>query len=685
MIERRVIDQIIDRAEIADVVGDFITLHKKGRDFVGLCPFHDDSRPSFNVSVSKNICKCFVCGEGGTPLSFLMKHENLSFPEAIKYLGKKYGIEVIEKESSPEEEARKSEREKLLNANNFARDQFATELQEGAEGRRIGLSYFRERGLTDKTIKEFELGYSPEDWEFLVGAAKKKGIEFETLEYLGLISKSKKGDWYDRYRERIIFPIHSISGNVVGFGGRILKKVENVGKYINSPASDLYDKSNELYGLYFSKQQISRKDKCLVVEGYMDVISMFQSGVKNVVASSGTALTPRQVQLIKRYTSNVTLIFDADNAGLDAAIKGLDVCLQKGMNVKILRLPEGEDPDSFAQSHTLEDIEDYITQNEQDGLHFKADLLTQQLGEEAQAKAQIISDLAESISLIEDAIIRELYTKEMSEVMGITESLLAQKIVRLRETRKGEERQANIREQQRRQKELEEHALNQPQTQPNNITNLSTKFAPHTQQKVASKVKKPKLEAPLNAFEVDLLKFLIFEGSTYLEFSELSDGRIGASVIELIHDQTQDLKQKGILTASFEKLMETLVVEQANNPDLDTRKFITWHDDPNVLFYANQIVTDEEVLSPLHDAFVKEQKKEKELERRIYNVIVSYKNAVIESEIAEVIRAVNECEKNNQAEEGMRLLKRLAELNRQKKIIANILGDRILTPKNKIK
>lgn len=682
MIERRIIDQIIERAEIADVVGDFITLHKKGRDFVGLCPFHDDSRPSFNVSVSKNICKCFVCGEGGTPLSFVMKHENFSFPEAIKYLGKKYGIEVVEQELSPEEREKKSDRERLLNANAFARDLFSTELMNGAEGRRIALSYFRERGLTDETIRTFELGYSTEAWDFLVKAAQKQGMDFNVLEHLGLVSKNKKGEWYDRYRERIIFPIHSISGNVVGFGGRILKKVDNVGKYINSPASDLYDKSNELYGLYFSKREISKKDKCLVVEGYMDVLSMYQRGVQNIVASSGTALTSQQVQLIKRYTSNITLIFDADNAGLAATLKGLDVCLQKGINVKILRLPEGEDPDSFAQTHTLEDVENYITQHEEDGVQFKARILTEQWGDTPQAKAQIIGELSESISFIEDDIVRELYTQEISKSMKITLELLSEKITQIRQERDEERRRARAREIERNQPKPSAPPRDNGMT----FTNLSTQ-APiirHEQMISRTKRPKPKLEHPLNVYEIELLKYLMQSGTKFMQASELNNGEVGASVIDLICDQTSDLKQKGILTPAFVRLLSDLQEEQEINPNFNSEKFISWYDDPNILYYANQIITEEQKLSPLHKKFVEEQEDEKELEKLIFKDIISYKNAVLESEIAQLLVEINEVSRSGEEERSVELLQRLSELNRQKSIVANILGDRTLTPKSRI-
>lgn len=682
MIERRVIDQIIERAEIADVVGDFVTLHKKGRDFIGLCPFHDDSRPSFNVSVSKNICKCFACGEGGTPLTFLMKHENFSFIEAIKYLGRKYGIEVIDQELSPEEQEKRSAREKLLHANNFAKELFATELMQGSEGRRIALSYFRERGLKDETIRTFELGYSTSAWDFLVQAAKEASIDFEVLDHLGLINKNKNGEWYDRYRERIIFPIHSISGNVVGFGGRILKKVEHVGKYINSPASDLYDKSKELYGFYFSKREISKKDKCLVLEGYMDVLSMYQRGVQNIVASSGTALTPQQVQLIKRYTSNVTLVFDADNAGLNATLKGLDTCLQKGMNVQILRLPEGEDPDSFAKTHTLEDIEAYISSHEEDGIHFKMRTLTEQWGSDPQSKAKVIDELAESISLIEELISRELYTNAISEKMEVSVDALTQKVEQIRQDRELERRRAHIREVERQQAQ---QATDRGRAGGESVPNLSTQPFIPTKGKAAHKEKAPKLEHPLNTYEVILLRDLMLWGTRFMNSCELNDGSLGASVIDLIYDQTLDLRSENLLTPPFAQLLDDLIQEQESTPEFNPMNFISWYDDPSILYFSNLVLTHEEKLSPLHDGYVLQMEKEYELEKMIYTDITSYKYAIIESEIASLIRQLSDPKISSDEGGAMKILGRIKELNETKQLMANSLGDRTITPRERLK
>ena len=420
MIDRNTIDRIMDRADIVDVVGDFVALKKHGKDYIGLCPFHDDSRPSFNVSTTKNICKCFACGVGGTPVSFLEKYLHLNFPDAIKYLGKKYGIPVIETQLSEEEKEARTERDKLLSANAFARDAFVNELHNGNEGRLVGLKYFRDRDLSDETIKRFELGYSPRDRHFLYSLAKEKGVSTDALEQVGLLFRTDDGQFIDRYRDRVIYPIHSISGSIVGFGGRILVKKENTGKYINSPASLIYDKSRELYGLYFAKQAIAKKDKCIVVEGYMDVLSMHQRGITNVVASSGTALTTQQVQKIKRFTSNLTFIFDSDAAGIKAAMRGLDVGLERGMSLHTVLLPEGEDPDSFAKTHTAEEIEQYISEHEEDSLRFNARVLSEHNGTDTpQGIADTVAVIAESMAHIQDKLILDIYVKDMAPRLGV--------------------------------------------------------------------------------------------------------------------------------------------------------------------------------------------------------------------------------------------------------------------------
>lgn len=669
MIDERTVNQILDRAEIADVVGDFLTLHRKGKDFVALCPFHDDRSPSLHISTSKNICKCFACGEGGTPVSFVMKHEHLSFPEAVKYLGKKYGIEVIEKELTPEQMERKSQREKLINANAFARDEFVNAMHQGAEGRRIGLSYFRERGINDETIKEFELGYSPSSWDYLVRRAEEKGVEKEVLEELGLIMKTKRGDYIDRYRERVIFPIHSTSGNVVGFGGRILKKVENVGKYINSPASDLYDKSNELYGLFFAKRQISKEDKCIVIEGYMDVLSMSQKGIKNVVASSGTALTSTQVQHIKRLTSNVTLLFDADGAGIKAALRGLDVCLEKDMKVNVLLLPDGEDPDSFAQTHTLEDIRAYIEEHEEDGLFFKSRMLTAEHGSTPQGKATVIEELAQSIAFIGDQITRELYLGELSTKMEVTLEALTQRVNQIRNERHQEEMRSRQR------------AVEVQQTQPQQeLPNLSTK-APSGQ--VKSNVPEQKIKNPFAPYELPLMHDLIDYGMTFISDYQMKSGRIGANGIEVVYESTMDIRQVDGLSENFQLMLDVLMEAQEKNPDLEVGKFLTRMENETIFKYADEYLTNKESLSPIHDKFVGEMAEEEEVVTLLMKDILALKLHMMEEQVKSVLNEIATTDPSD-TERLRELVAQLTDLNELKRNMSRMLGDRPFSSKNKL-
>lgn len=661
MIDERTVQMVLDRAEIVDVVGDYLTLHRKGKDYVALCPFHDDSSPSLHISTAKNICKCFVCEEGGTPVSFLMKYEHLTFPDAIKQLGRKYGIEVVEQELSPEQMARKSARERLLNANAFARDEFVNAMHHGAEGRRIALSYFRERGLTDETIKEFELGYSPSDWSYLVDRAKEKGVEIEALEELGLVMKTKKGDYIDRYRERVIFPIHSSSGNVVGFGGRILKKVENVGKYINSPASPLYDKSQELYGLYFAKKHISKSNKCIVLEGYMDVLSMYQRGVRNVVASSGTALTNTQVQHIKRLASNVTLLFDSDSAGLKAAMRGLDICLQNDLEVNILVLPEGEDPDSFAQSHTLEDIEAYIKEHEEDAIFFKGRMLAEEYGTEPQGKVAIIEELAQSLAYIESKLKLELYIGSVATQWEVTDGALKERVKQIKEERRRNQQRSEYPPQQRQ---------GTPTTPP--FTNLSTKA---TSGQVASNVPTPKIKNPLAPYELTLLHDIIDYGQVFMPDYSNGEEDMGAYGLQVINDATHDLRELNQLSDNFLLLLDKLLVALDEDPSIEIQKYLLGMSNETLRESTDRYLVDRFSLSPRHEKFMSEMQDPNEICKLIMKDVLSLKLHKIEEQIkakeAE-LKALDVAD----MEEALKVYDELQELWENKATMSQMMGDR---------
>ncbi len=374
-IDNATVQRILDAADIVEVVSDFVALKKRGANYVGLCPFHNDRSPSFYVSKSKGMCKCFSCGEGGSPVSFIMKLEQLSFTEALRYLAKKYNIEIEEREMTDEEKRAEGDRENMLVLNEFAMRYFEKTLKDTPDGRDIGLSYFRYRGISDAMIERFHLGYALDQRDALFKTATERGYSEQYLYSTGLCTKTEDGRVYDRFRGRVIYPIFTLSGKVVAFGGRTLSKEKKIAKYVNSPESQIYEKRRELYGLFQAKKAISKEGKCIIVEGYMDVISMHQSGICNVVASSGTALTVEQVRLIKRFTNNVTLIYDSDAAGIKASLRGIELLLQDGMDIKVLLLPEGEDPDSFAQHHSSTEVEEYIKANETDFISFMARIL----------------------------------------------------------------------------------------------------------------------------------------------------------------------------------------------------------------------------------------------------------------------------------------------------------------------
>lgn len=370
-IDSETVRKILDTADIVDVVSDFVNLKRRGNSYIGLCPFHNERTPSFSVSKARGYCKCFSCGKGGSAVGFIMEHEQLSYGEALRWLANKYNIEIEEEELTPEQLAAATERESMLALNDFALAHFENNLTDTADGKAIGMSYFRVRGLTDAAIKRFRLGYALDRRDALSSDALGKGYSEKLLLDTGLCGKSDRGTLYDRFRGRVIYPVFALSGKVLAFGGRTLRKEKDVAKYVNSPESIIYHKSNQLYGLYQARRAIVAADKCILVEGYMDVISMSQRGVENVVASSGTSLTDGQISLIHRFTQNVTVIYDSDPAGIKASLRGIDMLLAEGLNIKVMLLPEGEDPDSFAQSHTLEEITDYMNSNETDFLRFK--------------------------------------------------------------------------------------------------------------------------------------------------------------------------------------------------------------------------------------------------------------------------------------------------------------------------
>ena len=512
MIPAETVNRILDAAQIVDVVGDFVTLKKRGANHVACCPFHNEKTPSFSVSASKGIYKCFGCGKSGTAVGFVMEHENMSYTEALKYLARKYHIEVVEKEESAEEIAQRQRNESLLLVSEYAGRFFQESLQT-QEGQAIGYQYFRSRGLEDETIRKYGLGWAPVDRRTFSENARAAGYKEEFLVETGLSIKYDDGRLVDRFHDRVIFPIHSVSGRVIAFGGRTLKTDKNIAKYVNSPETEIYVKSKSLYGIYFAKNEMARKDKCILVEGYLDVLSMHQLGITNVVASSGTSLTVEQIRLIRKFTSNVTIIYDGDGAGIKAALRGIGLVLKEGMNVKVVLLPDGQDPDDFARKYTLEEVQDYISRNEQDFIRFKTDLLLDEAGNDPIRRAGLINDIADTIALIPDAVVRAVYVQTCAGRFEIDEQILAERVSRSRTQMILDEEKQKERARQR----SESHDVPPPpvpedfypEEYPEPVAEQ-----PPVMETGAVVVNEPYL-APC---EKDLLRFILEEGCTELKF-----------------------------------------------------------------------------------------------------------------------------------------------------------------------
>ena len=508
MIPKATVDKILDATQIVDVVGDFVTLKRRGANYTACCPFHNEKTPSFYVSPAKGIYKCFGCGKAGTAVSFIMEHESLSYTEALKYLARKYHIEVVEKEETAEEIALRQRSESLMLVSEFAWNFFKDQLKT-TEGRSVGYAYFKSRGLEDDTIGKFGLGWAPTGRDKLSKAAREAGYKEEFLIDTGLSVKRDDGTLADRFYERVIFPIHSVSGRVIAFGGRTLKTDKTVAKYVNSPETEIYVKSKSLYGIYFAKNEISRQDRCYLVEGYLDVISMHQLGITNVVASSGTSLTVEQIRLIHKFTDNVTIIYDGDAAGIHAALRGIGLVLKEGLNVKVVLLPDGDDPDSFSRKHTLDEVTDFIERHEQDFISFKTDLLSGEAGDDPLKKANLINDIADTIAQIPDAVKRSVYVESCSSRFNIDTQILFARISRTRGEMLVEDRKREERERLRKNPESEPAAGNAA---------LSANDTP------AVTPVSPLMNDPyLAPSERELLEFILNHGEDTLDFDTDSD------------------------------------------------------------------------------------------------------------------------------------------------------------------
>ena len=675
MIDQITIGRIQDAAQIVDVVSDFVTLRRRGANYVGLCPFHDDRTPSFYVSPSKNICKCFACGEGGSPIHFVMKHEQFSYYEALKYLARKYGIEVVEKEYTDEEKQAQSDRESMFILNEYARDYFVKILHTHPEGKAVGMTYFRERGFRDDVIKKFQLGYGLEQRDAFSTEAQKAGYRRDYLLKTGLSAGGEHNQpLVDRFRGRVLFPVHTLSGKVVAFGGRILKKVANTGKYVNSPESEIYSKSRELYGIYFAKSAIVKQDKCFLVEGYTDVISMHQAGIENVVASSGTALTHGQIRMIHRFSENITVLYDGDAAGIKAALRGIDLLLEDGMNVKVVLLPEGEDPDSFARRQNAEQFNRFIAENEIDFIRFKTQLLLEETGDDPVKRAGLIANVVESISLIPNSITRSVYIQECSQMLQIQERVLIAEINRIR--RRNFERKRD-------QKEREE-------------TTEATRIEAGTV--LASTDKKPgksiSSAAPYERFERELIRYVIRYGNTpiYRRF-EKQKRKEGKRVIEvdiLVEEGPGvtefvlfDLERDNIIFTNelYRRIFEE-ALEHQENSTFDSGRYFISHADPEISRLASELMSDRYQLSKIHSRILGEEEGDQSSRLLEQNLLSSYvprattelKNAYVLQKIEEIKRAL----KKASPEEETGLIIQLQEMQMIKKLLAKELGERII-------
>lgn len=674
MIDYSTIERIQSAAQIYDVVSDFITLRKRGVNYVGLCPFHEDKSPSFYISPAKNICKCFACGEGGTPIHFIMKHEQLSYVDALKYLAKKYGIEVHETELTDEQKQEQSDRDAMFILNGFAQKTFTFNLFHSEEGQSIGLSYFKERNFREDIIKKFQLGYAVETRDSFTQTALTAGYKKKYLEKTGLTIVGNNDYLSDRFRGRVIFPVHTLSGKVVAFGGRTLKKDDKIAKYVNSPESEIYHKSNELYGIYFARQAMVKQDRCFLVEGYTDVISMHQAGIENVVASSGTALTSGQIRLIHRFTSNVTVLYDGDSAGIKAALRGIDLLLEAGLNIKIVLLPEGEDPDSFSKKQSASSFNEYIKDHEVDFVQFKAGLLIQDAGNDPVKKAHIINEIVDTIALIPEEIIRLVYVKECSVLLDMDERILVRNIAKKRQEILVQKK-----------KVIYSSADEKAESQTGYVETSQVTTGLDQQILVST------TNSLYEQYEKNILYYIIRYGEQKIIYKDQeTKEEISMNVIEFIASdlfddeiEFQNPLYKKILKEAFEK---------NRNENFISEQYFRDHPDPEVSRFAVDISTDRYIMSKIYtknekiDPDEKKQQEEKlnELNKMLLEevpyAIFNYKDAIIKSQMEEIGNLIKIAAKQGDVDEIERLITQLNELWQQsKKEIALQLRERIIT------
>ena len=693
MIDQGTIDRIMDAAQIVDVVSDFVTLRKRGVNYVGLCPFHDDKTPSFYVSPSKGLCKCFACGKGGNVVHFIMEHEQLSYPEALKWLAKKYHIEIQEKELTDEQKLAQSERESLFVVNQWARDYFQHILKNHEEGKSVGMAYLRNRGFRDDIIEKFQLGYCTESHDAMGKEALQKGYKKEFLVKTGLCYETDDHRLRDRFWGRVIFPVHTLSGKVVAFGGRVLASATKgvKVKYVNSPESDIYKKSNELYGIYFAKQAIVKQDRCFLVEGYTDVISMHQSGVENVVSSSGTALTPGQIKLIHRFTNNMTILYDGDSAGIKASLRGIDMLLEEGMNIKVCLLPDGEDPDSFARQHNATEFQAFIKEHETDFIRFKTNLLMEDAGKDPIKRAELIGSIVQSISVIPEAIVRDVYIKECAQLLHVEDRLLVSEVAKRREQQAESKAAQAERERQRAQRQAEQQALD---------TNGEPLPPPPTEMEAAlpdGELPPPVLDDELGGdnqplpplpdylphaskANEELLKYERLILRMIIRFGEQilfqDDDQQDVTVIGYIDSELRN-DELTFSTPLHQQILNEAIAQQANN-GFKAERYFLMHENPIISQFAGNLISERYQLSKYHSKGQKIIGDEERLGELIPHLVINYKYAIVGEELKKMLQQLQDPSIINDAEKCNDLMNRYSELRQTQNLMAKHLGDRVV-------
>ncbi|MBR6846473.1 MAG: DNA primase [Bacteroidaceae bacterium] len=667
MIDNATKEKILEAAGIVDVVSDFVTLKKAGANFKGLCPFHDERTPSFVVSPSKNYCKCFGCGKGGNPVSFIMEHEQLSYPDALRYLARKYGIPVQERELTPEEKAAETERDSMFILNEWALKWFQEQMYETQDGRAVGLAYFRQRGFRDDIVRKFQLGFCPKGKDSMTKAALKAGYREQFLVATGLSVKRDDGSLYDRYWGRVIFPWHTVGGKVVGFGGRVLDAATKgvAGKYQNSPESSIYSKRKELYGLFQAKQAINKHDLVYMVEGYTDVISMHQCGIENVVANSGTALTKEQIHLLHRFTNNITLLYDGDEAGIHAAQRGTDMLLAAGMNVRILLLPDGDDPDSFARKHNAAEFRDYVQQHQVDFLHFKMELLLEEAQGDPRKLSELINDIVASISVIPDEITRTIYITQTAQTMRMDEDLIKRAVSRQISKIREEEHKRRIGGTQN------SDEVNASDTE--TVTDEVHKQEGKTETGLAVKAVSNPDDAATNGIEMLLAQLIVRYGERKVcEVETENGGKRQLSVAEFIF---HSLSQDGL---SLRNANAALIMDEAmkhlNDNGFAAEQYFLNHEDPGLSQLASRLSMDREQLSIYHG---KETAHDEErLMDTTNHILADLKLSIVRHDIKGIMKQMKDSSLSK--EQRVQVLVRFKELKEVEARLAKEAGDRVL-------